>query len=82
MAEEAQVSTTVRPLETVIKEIEQAVRAAREAGPGADNVKDLRWQFDQTSAKMNQAIYNDQKDQIHDSTLQTVVLLIELLARV
>jgi hypothetical protein len=82
MAEEAQVSTTNRPLEAVLKEIDAAVRSARAAGPGADNVKDLRWQFDQISAKMNQAIYNDQKDQIHDSTLQTVVLLIELLSRV
>jgi hypothetical protein len=81
MAEEAQVSATVRPLEAVLKEVEATVRRTRDAGPCSDSIKDLRWQFDQTSAKMNQAIYNDQMDQIHDSTLKTIALLIELLAR-
>ena len=82
MAEEAPIdAATPKPLEVLIREIEDAMKRRRNNGPIPDNIKDLRWQFDQTSAKMNQAIYNDQKDQIHASTLNTVVTLIEILAR-
>jgi hypothetical protein len=84
MAEEAQVKETVavRPLAVVLKEVEEAIQRERAAGAISDaSIKDLRWKFDQVSAKMNQAIYNEQQDLIHNSTLQTVAVLIEILAR-
>ena len=83
MAEQTQLTeTTVRPLKDVLKEVEQMILTERSQTAGVSpNIKDLRWKFDQVSAKMNQAIYNDQRDQIHSSCLQTVAVLIELLAR-
>lgn len=81
--EQVQVQTpTVRPLPEIIKEVISAVERARAQGHSADlKIKDLRWQFDQVSAKMNQAIYNDQADLIHSTCLETVAVLIEMLAR-
>jgi len=81
MAEQAELSTIDRPLAVMLQEIEKSVLATRAAGAPMGDIKDIRWRFDQTSAKMNQAIYNDQKDLIHDSTLKTIGLLIEILAR-
>jgi len=73
---------TVRPLPEVMQEVLDAVQRARSQGYAPDlKVKDLRWQFDQVSAKMNQAVYNDQSDSIHDTCLETVAVLIEMLAR-
>jgi len=46
-----------RPLPEVMKEVLQAVERARAKGYPTDlKVKDFRWQFDQVSAKMNQAV--------------------------
>lgn len=72
-----------RSLNEIIKEIQEAVEAARAAGGpvGPETIKDLRWKFDQVSAKMNQAIYNDQTDLIHKTCLETVAVLVEMLAR-
>jgi hypothetical protein len=81
-----QLQTTIaeaRSLNEIIKEIAEAVAAARAAGGpiGPETIKDLRWKFDQVSAKMNQAIYNDQTDLIHKTCLETVAVLVEMLAR-
>jgi signal transduction histidine kinase len=82
MSEELQTKETVRDLNTVLQEVRLVVDQLRAAnGASEQNIKDLRWKFDQISAKMNQAIYNDQHDQIHSSCLQTVAVLIEILAR-
>jgi hypothetical protein len=72
---------TIRSFEDVIKEVEAAVQKERANQATAIGIKDLRWKFDQISAKMNQAIYNDEFDQVHESCLQTVAVLIEILAR-
>ncbi|MCB4757289.1 MAG: hypothetical protein LHV69_09745 [Elusimicrobia bacterium] len=72
----------VRPMEDVMKEISGAVGRERTDTKGQTlGIKDYRWQFDQISARMNQAIYNDQFDQIHDSCLETIAVLVEILAR-
>ena len=83
MAEDVQVNGTVpvRPLKDVLKEVEEAISRERTADAGAHTIKDLRWKFDQVSAKLNQAVYNDQHDQVHESCLKTVAVLIEILAR-
>ena len=81
--EETQIKEqTIRPLPEIIKEVVTAVEAARASGlPASQKIKDYRWQFDQVSAKMNQAIYNNQVDQIHASCLATIAILIEILSR-
>lgn len=87
MAEQVQfkeevATTSVRPLQDVLKEVAETIQRERGSnGVDAHNIKDLRWKFDQVSALMNQAIYNDQKDQIHSSCLKTVAVLVEILAR-
>jgi hypothetical protein len=43
--------------------------------------EDLRRLFDQESSRLNQAIFNDQPDQIRESTIRSVVPLLEILAR-
>ena len=74
--------TTIRPLASLMKEVLDAVERSRGQGISpADTIKDLRWKFDQVSSKMNQAIYNDQAEQIHRTCLETVAVLIEMLAR-
>ena len=70
-----------RPLDEIIKEVVAAVEKSRSVGSLPNTIKDLRWEFDQVSAKMNQAIYNDQTDAIHNTCLHTVAVLIEMLAR-
>lgn len=71
-----------RPLEQIIQEVIAAVQKERARGvPIDEKIKDLRWEFDQVSAKMNQAIYNNQTDLIHSTCLETVAVLIEMLAR-
>ena len=83
MAGEAQVKeTTIRPLAEVLKEVERKIYDEPfVVDPPHQSIRDLRWKFDQVSAKMNQAIYNNQREQIHESCLQTVTVLIEILAR-
>lgn len=76
------IDTPVRPLDVLLKEVEQAILEARkEEGWSTSRIKDLRWQFDQTSAKMNQAVYNDEREHIHQSCLRTIAILMEILAR-
>lgn len=75
-------STQLRELSQVLGDVKQAVEKLRhDENLSAQNIKDLRWKFDQVSAKMNQAIYNDQVDQIHASCLATIAILIEILSR-
>jgi len=82
MTEQLNVDKRVMQLRDVLKEVEAAVGQMRaNNGNVPQNLKDLRWTFDQISAKMNQAIYNDQTALIHDSCLQTIAVLIEMLAR-
>ena len=83
MAEQMQLNGTgVRHLQDILKEVERAVEQERNGlTPSHSEIRDLRWQFDQVSAKMNQAIYNDQHEKIHETCLQTVSVLIEILAR-
>ncbi len=83
MPEQVQIKEMdVRSLRDVLKEVERAVEQGRSLSTGEISaIRDLRWQFDQVSAKMNQAIYNDQHDKIHETCLQTVGVLIEILAR-
>src|SRR5258708_1534803 len=84
MAEQTQSmnGTAVRLISDVLREVEQAVQQGQAAvSIGNPSIKDLRWQFDQVSAKMNQAIYNDEYGKIHETCLQTVSVLIEMLAR-
>lgn len=81
--EQIQIPTRhIRPLPQIIKEVIGAVESARALGlPVNQRIKDYRWEFDQVSAKMNQAIFNDQTEQIHNTCLETVAVLIEMLAR-
>lgn len=83
MAEQLQTQKeTFRPIEELLVEVKDAVQNHRHLVQGSEeNIKDLRWKFDQVSAKMNQAIYNDQNNKIHQSCLDTVVVLLEILAR-
>jgi phage shock protein A len=83
MPENIQTKTiTLRELNAVLKDVKDAVEKQRtDANMSEQKIKDLRWKFDQVSAKMNQAIYNDQVDQIHQSCLATVAILIEILSR-
>jgi hypothetical protein len=83
MAENTQISSAqIRDLTRVLSDVKTAVeKLRREENLSAQNIKDLRWKFDQVSAKMNQAIYNEQLDQIHASCLATTAILIEILSR-
>jgi len=78
----AEQKDTIKDLEALINEISTQVENSR---PGYDaslkTVKDFRWLFDQESSKMNQAIFNSQTDQIHESCLKTIAVLVEILAR-
>ncbi len=84
MAERAQLNGAVvlRPLDDVLQQIKETIARERAMGDSLNyDIRDLRLKFDQVSAPMNQAIYNDQKELIHHSCLQTVAVLIEILAR-
>lgn len=73
---------SVKDLKSVLEEVERAVQAARAAQTGDPlGIKDFRRMFDQESSKINQAIFNDQPDQIRESTLRSVIPLLEILAR-
>lgn len=83
MAENVQThASQIRALSQVLGDVKVAVeKLRRDENLSAQNIKDLRWKFDQVSAKMNQAIYNDQVDQVHASCLATTAILIEILSR-
>ncbi len=73
---------SVRKLPDVLREIEKNVQSERTSSLTQNqNIKDFRWKFDQVSAKMNQAIYNDDTKKIHDNCLRTVSVLVEILSR-
>jgi hypothetical protein len=75
-------SAKLRDLREILNEVERAVRANRESQPDAlQTIKECRRIFDQESAKMNQAIFNDQPQQIRETCLKTVAVLVEILAR-
>ena len=72
----------LKNLEAILTEIAAQVQKNRQALNGsAKTIKDFRWLFDQESSCMNQAIFNDQTNQIHESCLKTIAVLIEILAR-
>ncbi|MGQ0645681.1 MAG: hypothetical protein ACT4O3_09340 [Elusimicrobiota bacterium] len=74
---------TTRPADVrgILNEIEKLVERNR-AEQGAElTIKDYRRLFDQESGKMNQAIFNDQNEQIRETCMRTVAILVEILAR-
>lgn len=71
----------IKSLNEIIKEIELKIIESRTKNPQDLDIKDLRRIFDQESAKMNQAIFNDEFDKIHEPCLNTIVALIEILSR-
>lgn len=71
----------VKELKEVLDEIERLALAARAENAEPLSIKDLRRLFDQESSRLNQAIFNDQPDQIRESTLRSVIPLLEILAR-
>jgi hypothetical protein len=73
----------VKDVRFVLDELERlVVQARQDPSESALAVKDFRRMFDQESAKMNQAIFNDQPDQIRESCLRAILPLIEILSRV
>jgi hypothetical protein len=75
---------SAKDLREVFSELEQLVKAIRKELNGSQQsmtIKDFRRIFDQESAKMNQAIFNDHSDQIRETCLKTVVPLLEILTR-
>jgi len=72
----------LKNLEAILTEITAQIRTNRQIQNGtAKSIKDFRWQFDQESSLMNQAIFNNQLGQVHDSCLKTIAALIEILTR-
>ena len=68
MAERALRSRSIREL---LHDVEGQVNENRQNWEsGETSVKDLRRLFDQQSAEMNQAIFNDQHNKVHDSCLK------------
>jgi ribosome recycling factor len=72
----------VKTLEAVFTEITAQIQRSRQIMNGsAKSLKDFRWQFDQESSLMNQAIFNNHIGQIHESCLKTIAALVEILTR-
>jgi hypothetical protein len=71
----------VKDIREVLDEVEKLAQAARAGHTGDLTIKDLRRLFDQESSRLNQAIFNDQPQQIRESTLRSVIPLLEILAR-
>jgi hypothetical protein len=72
----------VKDIREVLGELEKIAQEARVQRNGDPlTVKDLRRIFDQESSGINQAIFNDQPDQIRESTLRSILPLLEILAR-
>ena len=75
-------SPPVKDLKEIFAEIERQVIANRQSPDSATmSILDFRRAFDQESAKMNQAIFNDQHELVHDTCLRTVSMLMEILSR-
>jgi len=73
---------TLKNLRAILEEIASVVEKNRQfTNESLKTIKDYRWIFDQESSGMNQAIFNDQTDQIHESCLKTIAALIEILTR-
>lgn len=82
MAEDVQTRNDPRPMDEVFREIRERIESQRHDWVDKpQTIKDLRWKFDQISARMNQAIYNDQPDRVHETCLGTIAVLTEILAR-
>lgn len=72
----------IKDVKEVMAEVEATLSASRQEQGGEPlGIKDLRRLFDQESSRLNQAIFNDQPDQVRESTLRTVTALLEILAR-
>ena len=72
----------IRNVRAVLEELERLVDQARQSRSGVEpTIKDFRRMFDQESAKMNQAIFNDQQDQIRETCVKAVLPLLEILSR-
>jgi hypothetical protein len=70
-------------LPSVLKAIEQKTLESRSKNDdSAKTIKDFRRLFDQDSSLMNRAIFNDApSEEIHEQTLKTITMLVEILAR-
>jgi len=75
--------THLDEISSVLNEIEKKVVENRETYNDTEkNIKDFRRIFDQDSSRMNQAIFNDAPpEEIHQETLRTISILIEILSR-
>ena len=72
----------IKDVKEVVAEVEAYLSASRQEQGGEPlGIKDLRRLFDQESSRLNQAIFNDQPDQVRESTLRTISALLEILAR-
>ncbi len=77
------VEEETRKISILFKEIEKRIAANRTKHNDADKtIKDFRRIFDHDSAKMNQAIFNQEaREEVYQETLQTVSVLVEILLR-
>ena len=74
--------TRVKEIRDVLNEVEKIAQSARgDHSTESLTIKDLRRLFDQESSRLNQAIFNDQPDQIRESTIRSLIPLLEILAR-
>lgn len=72
----------VKDVSVVLSEIEKLVNYNREHSAFKDKtIKDLRIVFDQESARMNQAIFNEHYEQLREACQRTIAVLVEILAR-
>jgi hypothetical protein len=72
----------VKDIREVLDEVEKLAQSMRASHTGEPlTIKELRRLFDQESSRINQAIFNDQPQQIRESTIRSVVPLLEILAR-
>jgi hypothetical protein len=75
--------STPKEISAVLKEIEMKVIENRgKFDDSGKTIKDFRRIFDQDSSRMNKAIFNDSPaEEIHEETLRTISILIEILER-
>ncbi|HOW28734.1 MAG TPA: hypothetical protein PK876_09585 [Elusimicrobiota bacterium] len=72
----------MRDLKAVLKEVEERVQENRGRQVDSEStVKDFRRSFDEESALMNRAIFNEETDRIRETCLKTVAALVEILSR-
>ena len=73
---------SVRGIRDVLNELENLVEESRGQRSGEPlTLKDFRRMFDQESAKLNQAIFNEQHDQVRETCLKSLLPLLEILSR-